>query len=455
MSQPDSYSASRSAAVILAAGEGTRMRSDIPKVLHKIAGRSMLGHVMALVVDAGIPDIAVVIGPDRDDVANEARAIVPSVSIHVQSERRGTAHAVLAAREFLARGFDRVLVLFADTPLVTAGTAQAMLASLEGGVAVSVLGFDAQKPDGYGRLLVEGDTVTAIREHKDASEAERKVTICNSGLMAIDGRQALPLLDAVGTNNAQNEFYLTDIVGIARSRALKTAFRLAPEDDVMGVNDRVQLARAESVMQTRLRDQAMRNGATMIAPETVFLSFDTVIGRDVTIEPHVFFGPKVRIGDKTHLHAFCHFEDTVIGMKADIGPYARTRPGTVIEAGAKLGNFVETKKAHIGEGAKVNHLTYIGDAEIGARANIGAGTITCNYDGYFKYKTIIGEGAFVGANSSLVAPISIGAGAYVGSGSVVTRDVEADALAVVRGKPVVKEGWAKTFRDKMKAKKGG
>ena len=454
MSEPTSRSGPTWAAVILAAGEGTRMRSDLPKVLHQIAGRSMLGHVIANVVEAGIPNIAIVVGPNRDDVADEARMIAPHVSVHVQTERRGTAHAVLAARQFLERGFERALVLFADTPLVTAQTAKDMLASLDGGVAVSVLGFDTPTPDGYGRVLIDGEQVATIREHKDANATERKVTICNSGLMAIDGRQALALLDAVGTNNAQNEFYLTDIVGIARDKKLKTAYRLAPEDEVMGVNDRVQLARAESVMQSRLRDKAMRNGATMIAPETVFLSYDTVIGRDVTIEPHVFFGPRVSIGDHTTIHAFCHFEDTTIGKKADIGPYARTRPGTVIEAGAKLGNFVETKKAHIGEGAKINHLTYIGDAEIGARANIGAGTITCNYDGYFKYKTIIGEGAFVGANSSLVAPISIGAGAYVGSGSVVTRDVEADALAVVRGKPIVKEGWAKSFRDKMKAKKG-
>lgn len=454
MSQKASPLAFSCAAVILAAGEGTRMRSDQPKVLHQLAGRSMLGHVMASTVEAGIQNIAVVVGPHREDVALEARAILPSVSIHVQTERRGTAHAVLAARDFLARGFERVLVLFADTPLVTADTVRALLQSLDGGVAVSVLAFDAADPQGYGRLLIAGDEVTAIREHKDASDAERKVTISNSGLMAIDGRHALELLDAVGTNNAQNEYYLTDIIGIARSRKLKTAYRLAPEDEVMGVNDRLQLARAESVMQTRLRENAMRNGATMIAPETVFLSFDTVIGRDVKIEPNVFFGTKVTIGDKTTIHAFCHFEDTVIGQNADIGPYARTRPGTIIEKGAKLGNFVETKKAHIGEGAKVNHLTYIGDAEIGARANIGAGTITCNYDGYFKYKTIIGEGAFIGANSSLVAPISIGAGSYVGSGSVVTRDVEPDSLAVVRGKPVVKEGWAKSFRDKMKAKKG-
>lgn len=442
------------AAIILAAGEGTRMRSDIPKVLHKIAGRSMLGHVMASVVEAGISNIAVVVGPGRDDVANEARILVPAVSLHVQTERLGTAHAVLAARAFLERGVQRVLVLFADTPLVTASTIKGMLASLDHDVAVSVLGFDTPKPDGYGRLLIDGHHVIAIREHKDANADERNVTICNSGLMAIDGRHALSLLDAVNNKNTQNEFYLTDIVGIARSRSMKTGFRLAPEDEVMGVNDRIQLARAESVMQTRLRDTAMRNGATMISPETVYLSFDTVLGRDVTIEPQVFFGPKVSVGDQTIIHAFCHFEDTKIGMKAAIGPYARTRPGTVIEAGAKLGNFVETKKAHIGEGAKINHLTYIGDAEIGARANIGAGTITCNYDGYEKYKTIIGEGAFVGANSSLVAPISIGAGAYVGSGSVVTKDVEADSLAVVRGKPVVKEGWAKSFRDKMQAKKG-
>lgn len=452
-SQPSSRTSSALAAIVLAAGEGSRMRSDLPKVLHKIAGRSMLGHVLQTVMDSGIPNVAVVVGPNRDDVAAEAQALMPDVSIHVQHERLGTAHAVLAARDFLARGFERVLVLFADTPLVTSDTAKSMIASLNDGVTVSVLGFDTPTPQGYGRLLVTDEQVTAIREDKDANEDEKRVTLCNSGLMAIDGLHALSLLGAVGTHNAQGEYYLTDIVGLARTRSLKTAYRLAAESEVMGVNDRVQLARAESVMQNRLRENVLRNGATMIAPETVFLNFDTAIGRDVMIEPNVFFGPKVSIGDGTVIHAFCHLEDTLIGTNADIGPFARTRPGTRIDDGAKLGNFVETKKAKIGKGAKINHLTYIGDAEIGARANIGAGTITCNYDGYFKYKTIIGEGAFIGANSSLVAPITIGDGAYVGSGSVVTRDVEADALAVVRGRPTVKEGWAKSFRDKMKAKK--
>ena len=443
----------RCLAVVLAAGEGTRMKSSRPKVLHEIAGRSMLGHVLASVQEAGISDIAVVVGPDRSDVEAATRAHAPNASLFLQRERLGTAHAVLAAREALARGYHEVLVLFADTPLIETATLIAMRRRLEAGNAVVALGFEAADPTGYGRLVTNGQRLNAIREHKDATESERAIRICNSGLMAIDGALALSLLDAVDQNNAQKEFYLTDIVGIACNRDLSTSYALAPEDEVMGVNDRVQLARAESLMQDRLRRKAMLNGATLQAPETVHFSFDTMLGRDVEIEPYVYFGPRVKVADHVVIHAFSHLEDTVIEPKASLGPFARTRPGSHIGASAKIGNFVELKKATIGAGAKVSHLSYIGDADVGAEANIGAGTITCNYDGFFKYKTTIGSGAFIGANSSLVAPIKIGEGAYVGSGSVITKDVAPDQLAVARGKQMSKDGWGASFRAASEAKK--
>mgnify|MGYP003339883260 CR=1 FL=1 len=443
----------RCLAVVLAAGEGTRMKSSRPKVLHEIAGRSMLGHVLASVHEAGITDVAVVVGPERPDVEAEGRAQAPGASLFVQKDRLGTAHAVLAARSALARGYDEVLVLFADTPLIETATLVAMRRRLEAGNAVVALGFEAADPTGYGRFVTDGQRLTAIREHKDATETERAVRICNSGLMAIDGALALSLLDAVTQNNAQKEFYLTDIVGIACSRDLSTSFALAPEDEVMGVNDRVQLAKAEALMQNRLRRRAMVNGATLQAPETVHFSFDTVLGRDVEIEPYVYFGPRVKVADGVVIHAFSHIEETVVESQASLGPFARTRPGSHVGAGAKIGNFVELKKAVIGAGAKVSHLSYIGDADVGRDANIGAGTITCNYDGFFKYQTTIGAGAFIGANSSLVAPVKIGEGAYVGSGSVITKDVAPDQLAVARGKQLAKDGWGATFRASSVAKK--
>ena len=443
----------RCLAVVLAAGEGTRMKSSRPKVLHEIAGRSMLGHVLSTVQDAGISEIAVVVGPDRPDVEAEARVQAPTATLFVQRERLGTAHAVLAAREAIARGYDQVLVLFADTPLIETTTLTAMRQRLDAGNAVVALGFETDDPTGYGRFVTEGQRLAAIREHKDATESERAIRICNSGLMAIDGAQALSLLDAVDQNNAQKEFYLTDIVGIACHRNLSTSFALAPENEVMGINDRVQLSKAEALMQNRLRQKAMLSGVTMQAPETVHFSFDTVLGRDVEVEPNVYFGPRVKVADGVIIHAFSHIEDTVVETKVSLGPFARTRPGSHIGAGAKIGNFVELKKATIGAGAKVSHLSYIGDADIGHDANIGAGTITCNYDGFFKYKTTIGAGAFIGANSSLVAPITIGEGAYVGSGSVITKDVAPDQLAVARGKQMAKDGWGASFRAASEAKK--
>lgn len=432
------------------------MKSAIPKVLHRIAGRTLLANVLCVVQEAGFEDAAVVVGPGREDVAAEARRIFPSASIYVQAERRGTAHAVLAARDALARGYDEILVLFADTPLIGPATLRNLREGLAKGASVVALGFEASDPTGYGRLVRDaGGSLLAIREHKDANAAERALTLCNAGLMALCGRQALPILEAIGNDNAQREFYLPDAVATARAAGLQTGTILASEEEVMGINDRVQLAAAEAAMQERLRDQAMRDGATLIAPQTVFFSADTKIGRDVLIEPHVVFGPGVVIEDNAVIHAFSHLEGARVGKGVSIGPFARLRPGADLQEGARVGNFVEIKAAEIGRGAKVNHLSYIGDASVGAGSNIGAGTITCNYDGYAKHRTEIGENAFVGTNSSLVAPVRIGTGAYIGSGSVITDDVAADALALARGRQVEKPGWAKTLRESRPEKSSG
>ncbi|GAC1334563.1 MAG: bifunctional UDP-N-acetylglucosamine diphosphorylase/glucosamine-1-phosphate N-acetyltransferase GlmU [Beijerinckiaceae bacterium] len=446
----------RALAVILAAGEGTRMKSAIPKVLHRVAGRSLLAHVLGTVRQAGIDDVAVVVGPARADVAAELARKFPDASIYVQAERRGTAHAVLAARDALARGYDDVLILFADTPLVEATTLQHMREALSEGKAVVALGFEAKDPTGYGRLVRDAaGALIAIREHKDASSQERALSLCNAGLIALAGSSALAILEAIGDTNAQREFYLPDAVAVARSQGLEAGTILASEEEVMGINDRIQLAAAEAAMQKRLREQAMRGGATLVAPETVFLAADTEIGRDVVIEPHVVFGPGVIVEDGAVIHAFSHLEGARVGKGVSVGPFARLRPGASLEEGSRVGNFVEIKAAEIGRGAKVNHLSYIGDASVGAGSNIGAGTITCNYDGYAKHRTEIGPNAFVGTNSSLVAPVKIGAGAYIGSGSVVTKDVAPDALALARGRQVEKRGWASAFRESRRKTSSG
>ncbi|MBM3561545.1 MAG: bifunctional UDP-N-acetylglucosamine diphosphorylase/glucosamine-1-phosphate N-acetyltransferase GlmU [Alphaproteobacteria bacterium] len=441
-------------AIVLAAGEGTRMKSDRPKALHEVAGRSMLANVLASAVAAGVSRVAVIVGPGRDDVGAEARRYVPDAQMFVQSERRGTAHAVLAARTAIAEGCDDLIVLFADTPLLTAPTIGALRAAIAEGAAVAVLGFEAFNPFGYGRLLRDASgRLAAIREEKDASEEERAVTLCNGGLMAIDGAHALRLLERIDNKNAKGEFYLTDVVELARADGRQAKVVIADESEVLGVNDRIQLSQAEAVAQTRLRRAVMAGGATMIAPETVFLCADTQIGRDVTIEPHVVIGPGVAIADGAMIHAFSHLEGAQVGEGASVGPFARLRPGAALAEKAKAGNFVEIKNANVARGAKVNHLSYIGDADIGVNANIGAGTITCNYDGFLKYRTTIGDNAFIGSNSSLVAPVTIGQGAYVGSGSVITKDVAPDALAVARGRQMEKPGWAVSFRVGQAAKK--
>jgi bifunctional UDP-N-acetylglucosamine pyrophosphorylase/glucosamine-1-phosphate N-acetyltransferase len=433
-------------AIVLAAGEGTRMRTSLPKALHAVSGRSLLAHVLAAARQAGCGEVAVVVGPGHEAVAAEARAVAANAQVFEQRERRGTAHAVLSARKAIMRGVDDILVIFADTPLVRAETLLKLRAALSEGAAVAVLGFNAADPTGYGRLLTRGDDLVAIREHSDATPEERKVRFCNGGLMALSGRHALALLDRIGNTNAKGEYYLSDAVAIARDMGLKAVAIETTEDDVRGINTKAQLAEAEAVLQQRLRAAAMAAGVTLIAPETVFLSADTKLGQDVTIEPNVVFGPGVTVEDGATIRAFSHLEGAHVGKGARVGPYARLRPGARLEADVHIGNFVEVKEATVEAGAKANHLAYIGDARVGAGANIGAGTITCNYDGQAKHRTDIGKGAFIGSNSSLVAPVKIGEGAYIGSGSVITKDVPAGALAVARVKQVVKEGWAKRLQ---------
>jgi bifunctional UDP-N-acetylglucosamine pyrophosphorylase/glucosamine-1-phosphate N-acetyltransferase len=437
-------------AVVLAAGEGTRMRSTRPKVLHEIAGRPLLAHVLAAIRAAKIERVALVVGPGRDDVA----ALAPQARRFVQAERRGTAHAVLAAADALAEGCSTLLVAFADTPLVRPETYAALVDRLrDTKAAVAVLGFAAADPQGYGRLIVEDGVLTAIREDKDASAEERRINLCNAGLMALDGAVALDLLRSVTADNAQGEFYLTDVVALARARGRAAAVVIVDEAEVQGVNDRVQLAKAEATVQGRLREAAMRHGVTLIDPPSVTFAFDTAIGRDTIVEPHVVFGPGVQIGEGVKIRAFSHLEGVIVGDRAIIGPFARLRPGSELAEEVHVGNFVELKAARLGKGVKANHLTYLGDATVGAGTNVGAGTITCNYDGFFKTKTIIGENVFVGSHSSLIAPVTIGQGAYIGTGSVVTDDVAADSLVIARARQVEKPGWASAFRARAAAAK--
>jgi bifunctional UDP-N-acetylglucosamine pyrophosphorylase / glucosamine-1-phosphate N-acetyltransferase len=440
--------------IVLAAGEGTRMRSALPKVLHPVAGRPLLAHVLAAAPKGAGTALAVVVGPDHGSVAEEVRRLRPDAAIFVQRERLGTAHAVLAAREAIARDADDLLVVFGDTPLISAATFARLRAPLKNGAALAVLGFRAADPTGYGRLLVEGDQLVAIREHADASASERAIKLSNAGVMAFDGRKALQVIEKIGNANAKGEYYLPDAVAIVRQSGWEAVVIETSEDEVRGINTKTQLAEAEQVMQARLRRAALEAGVTLVAPDTVYLSADTTFGSDVIIEPFVVIGPGVSIGDGAVIHSFTHIVESTIGKKASIGPYSRLRPKTSVGEGAKIGNFVETKAATLEAGVKVNHLTYIGDAHVGAAANIGAGTITCNYDGFGKYKTTIGAGAFIGSNTSLVAPVKIGRGAYIGSGSVITSDVPDDALAVERGQQTNREGGAARYREmKTKAKK--
>lgn len=432
-------------AIVLAAGEGTRMRSGMPKVLHQVSGRSLLAHVLTAVNDSGCTSVGVVIGPDHKVVGAEANRFMPGAESFVQLQRRGTAHAVLAARAALVRGADDILIIFGDTPLIRPETLQRMRGALRE-AAVVVLGFRPADPLGYGRLILEGDQLIAIREHADASESEREIRLCNAGLMALRGDRALAILEQIGDQNHKREFYLTDAVAVARGMGLKVMAIEAEEDEVSGINTKAQLAAAEAISQQRLRQAALDAGVTLVAPETVYLSADTVLARDVTVEPFVVFGPGVTVEEGAVIHSFSHLAGAHVGKDASVGPYARLRPGARLGEKSRIGNFVEVKEAVIEAGAKANHLAYIGDAHVGTDSNIGAGTITCNYDGVAKHRTEIGKGAFIGTNSSLVAPVKIGEGAYVGSGSVITADVPANALALGRARQVVKEGWAQRLR---------
>ena len=441
------------AAIVLAAGMGTRMKSDLPKVLHRVGNRPMISHLLDALSAISSERTVVVVAPGMTQLVD---AVAPADTA-VQTEALGTGHAVLAARDQMQDFTGDVLVLFGDTPLLTAETMQDMLTARRAAEnpAVVVLGFRPDDPAEYGRLVTAADGgLEAIVEFKDASDAQREIGLCNAGIMAIDGNHLFALLDAVGNDNANGEYYLTDIVELARDRGLRCAVVEAADPvEVMGVNSRAQLAEAEAAMQARLRDRAMAGGVTMTDPETVWLSADTKIGRDVIIGPNVFFGTGVTIADNVEIKAFCHIDGAEVASGVSIGPFARLRPGAKLERNVHVGNFVEIKQALVEEGAKVNHLSYVGDARIGPRANVGAGTITCNYDGFFKELTDIGADAFIGSNTALVAPVKVGDGATVGAGSVITSDVEADALAVARGRQKSIAGWASTFRKRRKAEK--
>lgn len=436
--------------VILAAGEGTRMKSAAPKVLHKVAGLPMVAHVVKAAEAAGADAVALVIGHGGDAMREAAAGFAAGAGVFVQERRFGTAHAVLAAREAIARGHDDILVMYGDTPLIDAEVLRTARTKLAEGAAVVVIGFRTERPTGYGRLIESDGKVAAIREERDCTDEERRITYCNSGIMAIAGAQALALLDAVGNDNAKREYYLTDIVEIARAEGLDVVATEASFENALGINNRVELAAAEAIWQARRRRAAMLDGVTLIAPETVFFSHDTEIGPDTVVEPGVMFGVGVKIGSNVTVRAFSHFERAEVADGCQIGPYARLRPGAKLEEDAHIGNFVEVKNTVVERGAKANHLAYLGDGRVGAGSNIGAGTIFCNYDGYAKFFTDIEANVFIGSNSSLVAPVTIGTGAYVATGSVITESVPPDALAFGRARQTTLPGKGKALRERRK-----
>jgi bifunctional UDP-N-acetylglucosamine pyrophosphorylase/glucosamine-1-phosphate N-acetyltransferase len=442
------------AAIILAAGKGTRMKSDTHKVLHPIAGRAMIDHLMASVGELEPKEQVVVVGAGREQL--EA-ALGTRATTCLQEPQLGTGHAVQMAEDALSSFSGDVLILYGDVPFVSAKTMRAMIERLnaDDAPAVVVLGFEPEDALQYGRVIADNaGAISKMVEFKDASEAERACRICNSGLMAAKSDDLFKLLARVGNDNAQEEYYLPDIVNIAIGDGRTCAVVITDNpDEVAGINSRAELADAEGRWQAERRLRAMADGVTLKAPDTVYFSHDTVLGRDVVVEPHVVFGPGVTVADGVHIKSFTHIEGATLGKAVQAGPFARLRPGAVLEEDAFIGNFVEMKKATLGKGAKASHLSYIGDATVGAKANIGAGTITCNYDGYFKYQTVIGERAFIGSNSALVAPVNIGADAIVAAGSTVSRDVGAGELRMVRAEQLVKQGWADRFHDTMKKKK--
>ena len=442
------------AAIILAAGKSTRMKSAKSKVLHEVGGLPMLAWVAKLARDAGAHRIVAVVGEINADVRASAEAL--GLEIAVQEPQLGTGHAVQCAQACLADFEGDIVVLYADTPLIKCATLKRVFDRLDAGCGVSVMGFETATPAAYGRLIEVGGNLEKIVEAKDASPEELAVTLCNSGVMAAPANNMFKALDAVDNKNASGEYYLTDIVEIIKKSGETAKAVRADEGEVLGVNSRADLAKAEGFFQDQQRQHFMDMGVTLKDPGSIWFSWDTQIERDAVIGPHVVFGPGAYVGEGAVIHPFCHIEGATIGKDAQIGPFARLRPGAHMGEKSKAGNFVEIKKSIIGKGSKINHLSYIGDADVGEGVNVGAGTITCNYDGYAKHKTIIGDGAFIGTNSSLVAPITIGSGAYLGSGGVITEDVPDDALALGRAKQANKEGWAKRYRaaqEKRKAKR--
>ena len=440
------------ALVILAAGKGTRMNSDQPKVLHQIANAPMLVHAMMSGADLDPAHTVVVAGHGFDDVEAAVNEFDPNARVVLQEEQNGTGHAVATAKDALADFDGDVIVLFGDTPFIRPETLDRMINARDKN-AVVVLGFEAADPGKYGRLVMQGDSLEMIVEYADASDEQRDITFCNSGVILADRKTLLDLIDTVEANNAQGEYYLTDIVGIARVRGLRVTAVACDEAETLGVNSRAHLAEAEAIFQMRARRDLMELGVTLQQPETVMLSFDTVIGRDTVIEPNVYFGPGVTVESGVHIRAFSHLEGCHVSRGGVVGPYARLRPGAELAEHVRIGNFVEVKNAILDEGAKVNHLSYVGDATIGKRTNIGAGTITCNYDGVMKHKTTIGADAFIGSNTMLVAPVSVGDNAMTGSGSVITKDIPDDALSIARADQVNKPGIARKLFDILKSKK--
>jgi bifunctional UDP-N-acetylglucosamine pyrophosphorylase/glucosamine-1-phosphate N-acetyltransferase len=440
--------------IILAAGKGTRMLSSLPKVMHQAAGRSLLGHVLTTAADLAPARLVVVAGPDMPEVADETRKYFAQAQTVIQAERHGTGHAVSVAAPYLADFTGKLLVLYGDVPLISPATLRDLTEAVTAEHPLAVLAFRATDPTGYGRLIIGRDgTFSGIREELDATPEERAINLCNSGVMAADSALLWKLLPGIGNHNAKGEFYLTDLAALVAAEGFKLAFRECPETEVLGVNNRVQLAAIETAFQHRLRQAAMLGGATLVAPETVFLSSDTELGRDVIVEPNVVFGAGVRVADRAWIRSFSYIERATVGEAAIVGPFARLRPGAALEREVHIGNFVEIKQAVVEQGAKINHLAYVGDARVGARANVGAGAITCNYNGVEKSLTEIGAGAFIGTNASLVAPVRVGEGAYVAAGSVVTKDVDPDALYIERGESKILTNWAKRYLAGLRARK--
>jgi bifunctional UDP-N-acetylglucosamine pyrophosphorylase/glucosamine-1-phosphate N-acetyltransferase len=439
------------AAIVLAAGLGTRMKSAFPKVMHKVAGRPLVNHVLVTLAEQKIEPVVVVVGPEMDQLA---KAVAPHPTA-IQHDRRGTAHAVQQAQDALKSFNGDIVVVYGDTPFIGGETIARMRETRAGAKkpAVVVLGFTPDDPGGYGRLVTSPEGLERIVEAKDASPAERGITLCNSGIMLVEAKALWQLLAHVTPNNAKNEFYLTDIVGLARKAGMACAVVEGDEEELLGINSRVELAEAEAIYQRRRRKQAMENGATLTAPDTVYFSADTKVGKDVEIGPFTVFGPGVTVDDNAVIKGFCHIEGAQISGGAIVGPYSRLRPGAEIGADAHVGNFVEIKNATVETGAKVNHLSYVGDARVGAKANIGAGTITANYDGFNKSRTDIGAGASIGSNSVLVAPVKIGEGAMTGAGAIVRKDVPADGLAVNSSRQETREGFAANYRRMKQDKK--